>query len=262
MSGPIDVRDAGLPERIGSPPRRRRAEAEEVVRGLRDPAAAWRALATGGLIPEHWVDDSRRVFGDWDWCPCTDRVVPIDCPACTGGFITRFGPHPESVAEAALFGSDGEGVAAAEAFAAAAGARMAAWQESSWAAANGVLWRVCSARWDNLVAAQNALFGPPTRPGRAAEAAATAEERVGAAAAADMVGGGGRFDVRPLMYHAALWRRVAARGACVPGAGGVRFDALESPFEPLLGLLATGYLFEGEFDGRLVLRMVAPEPAA
>jgi hypothetical protein len=83
------------------PTRPNLAEALECVRGVPDPAQAWKALHERGLIPESWLDEPRRRFPQVANVPPHDRSERLRWAP----FLPRRS-RPDVVEHAALFGSD------------------------------------------------------------------------------------------------------------------------------------------------------------
>lgn len=88
-----------------------------------DPRAAWKQLATAGVIPGGWVEDPRRAF-----------AREIDEPMVRG-YAAQ--PHPPTLAMCVALASDVPGVLAAEMLAREAVARLAPWgvpqpQRATW----------------------------------------------------------------------------------------------------------------------------------
>lgn len=163
----------GLAGRVLRPARARLPEAIACVTSLwhnsltvGNPAEAWEALESRGLLPPGTVGDARRRFvAPCDACNGEGRVVEYDpraratvvrngrvgyvpCTACGDarrrGPGTVLAPHPACVRDACLLAGDWPGVLAAEALATEACARLAPW---GFPRPRAVAWRVVDRAW-------------------------------------------------------------------------------------------------------------------
>jgi hypothetical protein len=205
---------------------------------ITDPAEAWEALATRGVIPDAWVGDARRAFSDTAACYC-DALEPDDgpCAGCRG--IEQVRATPWTVAACVALASDVAGVTQAEALAREAVARLATVPPGDVPRPSRVVWRVVDAKtWrpnrrnEYLLRAQH--WGRPTSWKESAEIYRRVRRR------------GAHSDAQNeaywLAYCSARWVR-STRTA-------------PDPFAPLVELWALGYALDAITDDAVVL--VAP----
>jgi hypothetical protein len=118
---------------------------------ITDPAEAWEALATRGVIPDAWAGDARRAFActcekGWRYDTYTGPKIGSLCHDCRG--LTSVGPlaHPAGIAACVALASDTPGILAAEALAREIVARLATWnaprpQATVWRVIDPKAWR-------------------------------------------------------------------------------------------------------------------------
>lgn len=207
-------------------PRRANLDAlREVLRSIEDRDEAWEALATRGMIPASWVHNDARRFHS-----SADRWEL--CPVGRGAMLA--------------FASDIEGVTRCEAL-----MREALERLSPWGALNDG-----SLRWELCGANTHVLTPPPgftgDAPLRALYAALGAEavnaHRVELGEAREITFVWNESTLHDVILGDMLWRTAVLNDVtvCVPKTHPLherRFAELPNPFEPLVAIVATGYVF-------------------
>ncbi len=240
-----------LRSRIFAPDRPRLAAAIDARVGTRNARVVWARLAERDVFPRGFAENPDREFGEVCsacWRPGDARGPTVRCAAC-GDALGRARSSPPSVALAVALASDPNGVAAAEALACEARARLAPWGTR---ALSRVVWWWLPRDWvhslgDARAAVRPYLFDDAEGAGVvAADARSIAAENPRFAALSARAVRDWR-SVRSLAWddtaRAVGWAHLAERGDVIEYGGptGQRFADLPNPFAPVSDIWSTGY---------------------
>lgn len=224
MRAPLDYEadPEGFARAILRVPRAPVYEDEAELAQIRRADEAWEHLCVRGLVPEHWIDDSARIFLD-----------------AKGNTL----PHPPTARACRAFADDVAGVQTAEALAAEVCARLASWGMPP---AARVRWRVVDMHWqarplsgatpfrDACDAAELALLERDVTPSRSELMEALVCSSNPSAKEA-------RYDAA----RAAMWAQAVPLDRALA--------AKPDPFAPALSIWGLGYAFEAADPGGVTL---------
>ncbi|WP_394828110.1 hypothetical protein [Pendulispora albinea] len=264
-------------ERLLNPQRVALQEAMAAVRGLRDPAAVWAALASHGVIPASWLDDPRRHFRlarrSRVKARCTRRLN--EHSTCTPSSV---GTYPDCAEDAVAIASDAQGVEAAEALAREAMIRLEPWSRDPQPRGSDVVWQLVTASADasvpgdamflafdvyaTIVAhAERHGFAPSAAPrgiltarGRSWVAWYAAQGCAAWQALVDQRARIGDFDRAPFRASARRYSYPLQPVALGERLSGQRFADRDNPFEPLFDVHALGYAMAAMSHDAIALR--------
>lgn len=264
LTDELTLSDKDLTARVFVPSRPRLAEAMAAVDGVDDPAEAWEMLAARGLVPAEWMGDGERVFAEDERPPALAERGFSGHPthAAVRSYL-ELGPRlcdgPPTVLAACTLGSDVEGMTTAERV-----AREAVRLLEPWGAPQPtrICWRIVDPDDWETQPGDYRHMPAAVAVGCSFVATPTVERAILRAKNYDF--GTPRWRAAFTWECAAQWRylartkkKIAATGSEVTDRleqGGYpkiptelaskTFAEVESPFDPLLSLWASGYALD------------------
>jgi hypothetical protein len=273
LTDELTLTDKELTARVFAPERPRLEEARSAVEGVEDAAEAWEMLAARGLIPAEWMGDGERVFADDGPPPALADRGFSGHP--THAAVLRYlseGPllcdGPPTVLAAWTLGSDVAGMTTAERVAREAVRLLAPWGAPQ---PSRVCWRIVDpAEWDTQPGDYRHMPAA-VAVGCSFVATPTVERAILRAKNYDF--GTPKWRAAFTWECAAQWRYLArtrnliaakssevaerlAQGGYppIPKELSIKaFSEIESPFDPLLSLWASGYALDAITEHVIVI---------